>query len=352
MRMAVSGGDELTAEFLTRTLAPHLDGGTVTAVHTAPVGTGQVSDSFRLRLSYDVQADLPATMIAKVPAADQASRGAARAFRTYEIEASFYDQLAGGLPVSLARCYFAGYDPEPDEYVVLLEDLAPAQAGYQLAGIGADDAAAAIGELAALHAAGWGSEALAALPWLNRSSADAAAFLAGVVADLYPGFRDRYADRVEPGTLGLIESFLPRAPGYLGGGDDQPATIVHGDFRADNLLFGGPRPVVVDWQTCSFGAATSDLAYFLASSLAISERQRHEDALVRAYHAGLTGRGVQLSWNDCWNGYRRNAFSGIVMDIVAAMVVDRTDRGDEMFAAMATRHARHAIDLDALGLLA
>jgi hypothetical protein len=33
------------------------------------------------------------------------------------------------------------------------------------------------------------------------------------------------------------------------------------------------------------------------------------------------------------------------------MVVRQTARGDEMFAAMASRHAQHAIDLDALWLL-
>jgi Ecdysteroid kinase-like family len=347
----VSGGHDLTAEFLTRVLADRLDGGEVTAVATEPIGTGQVSDSFRLRLTYDREAGLPPTLVAKVPAADAASRAAARAFRTYEIEASFYGQVAAGLPVSLPDCYFAAYDPEPDEYVVLLEDLAPAQPGDQLAGIGADNAAAAIQELAALHAAGWASADLARLPWLNRSTPDSAAFLAAVLADLYPGFRERYAGRVEPGTLSLIEDFLPHAPGYLTGGDGQPSTIVHGDFRADNLLFGRPRPVVLDWQTCSYGAAAGDLAYFLASSLPAGQRQRHEEALVREYHDALTARGVTLGWDVCWNGYRRHAFGGIVMDIVAAMVVQQTPRGDEMFAAMASRHARHAIDLDALALL-
>jgi hypothetical protein len=349
---AVGGGTELTAEFLSRALAGHLDGASIDAIEAERVGTGQVSDTYRLRLTYSGGGQsAPVTVIAKVPAADSASRGAARAFRTYEIEASFYGQVAAGLPVSLPACYFAAYDPEPDEYVVLLEDLAPAQPGDQLAGIGADDAAAAIQELAALHAAGWGSQDLARLPWLNRASPESAAFLASVLLDLYPGFRDRYSGRVEPGTLGLIEDFLPHAPGYLAGGDGQPSTIVHGDFRADNLLFGGPRPAVLDWQTCSYGAAAGDLAYFLASSLPVGQRQRHEEALVREYHDALTARGVPLGWDDCWNGYRRHAFGGIVMDIVAAMVVQQTPRGDEMFAAMASRHARHAIDLDALALL-
>ena len=35
------------------------------------------------------------------------------------------------------------------------------------------------------------------------------------------------------------------------------------------------------------------------------------------------------------------------MAVVASMIVQQTDRGDEMFTAMAARHSRHAIDLGA-----
>ena len=148
----------------------------------------------------------------------------------------------------------------------------------------------------------------------------------------------------------LIENFLPRIDSYLAA-TDEPRTIVHGDFRADNLLFGPVRPVVLDWQTAGYGAGTGDLSYFLGSSLPVPERQRHEEELVRRYHAALTDRGVDVTWTDCWDGYRRHAFSGLVMDVIAAMVVGRTDRGDEMFTAMANRHAAHALDLKSLDLL-
>ena len=33
------------------------------------------------------------------------------------------------------------------------------------------------------------------------------------------------------------------------------------------------------------------------------------------------------------------------------MIVEQTDRGDDMFMAMATRHAAHAVDLEAEALL-
>ncbi|RAY12751.1 hypothetical protein DPM19_24500 [Actinomadura craniellae] len=350
MSGAVAGAADLTAAWLTGALAPHLDGAAVTAVTAEPVGTGQVSDSLRLRLRYDRPVRLPATMVAKVPAAAEASRAAARAIRTYEIEASFYAHIAGGLDASLPTCYFSAYAAARDDYAVLLQDLAPATPGDQLAGVTPDEAAAAIDEMAVLHAAGWDDPGLAALPWLNRHSAETAAFTAAMVTDLYAGFRERYAPRLEPEVIGLVEDFLPAMGGYLAARDGA-STLMHGDFRADNLLFGGPRPVVLDWQTCAYGPGPTDLAYFLGSSLPVQARRDHERVLVHRYHSALTARGVRLTWDDCWDAYRRHAFHGIVMSVGAAMLVERTDRGDEMFCTMTTRHAHHALDLEATSLL-
>ncbi|MEU8799403.1 phosphotransferase [Spirillospora sp. NPDC048819] len=342
MTRPVSGAGDLTASWVSDAL-----GTEVTAVRTEPVGTGQVSDSLRLFLTYAGPAGLPPTMVAKVPAADPSSRAAARAIRTYEVESSFYAEIAGRLDAGIPACYFAAYDPEPDEYAVLLEDLAPAVPGDQLAGITPEDAAAAIDEMAALHAAGWDDPELAALPWLNRHDADSAAFTAAMVTGLYDGFKERYAADLDPGVIALIEDFLPSIGAYLADREG-PSTLFHGDFRADNLLFGGPRAAVLDWQTCAYGPGPADLAYFLGSSLPTETRRTRERALVERYHKALTARGVTLAWDDCWDAYRRHAFHGIVMSIGASMIVERTDRGDEMFRTMTTRHARHARDLDSL----
>ncbi|MFB4306631.1 phosphotransferase [Actinomadura sp. GTD37] len=341
----VPGAGGLTASWLTDAL-----GIEVTAVRGEPVGTGQVSDSLRLHLSYADETALPPTMVAKVPAADPSSRAAARAIRTYEVEAKFYAELAHGLDAGIPACYFSAYDPEPDEYTVLLADLAPARPGDQLAGITPEDAAAAITELAAFHAAGWDDPALAALTWLNRHDADAAAFTAAMVTDLYTGFKDRYAADLGPEVIALIEDFMPSLAAYLADREG-PSTLAHGDFRADNLLFGGPRAAVLDWQTCAYGPGLADLSYFLGSSLPVEVRRAHEQDLVQRYHQALTGQGVHLAWDDCWTAYRHHAFHGIVMAIGASMLVERTPRGDEMFCTMTTRHAHHALDLHALSLI-
>jgi hypothetical protein len=52
-----------------------------------------------------------------------------------------------------------------------------------------------------------------------------------------------------------------------------------------------------------------------------------------------------------WQDYRLGALSGYFMAVFASMSVERTERGDEMFAVMAERPARQAIALQSLDLL-
>jgi aminoglycoside phosphotransferase (APT) family kinase protein len=133
-------------------------------------------------------------------------------------------------------------------------------------------------------------------------------------------------------------------------------TIVHGDYRLDNLLFGGRDgavPVaVVDWQTVATGPAMSDVAYFIGAGLLPGDRRAHEEALVRDHLDRLRAAGVEgYGWDAGWEDYRRGTWSGLIMAVAASMLVERTERGDEMFLTMARRHARHALDLDAAALL-
>jgi hypothetical protein len=73
--------------------------------------------------------------------------------------------------------------------------------------------------------------------------------------------------------------------------------------------------------------------------------------LVAAYCDALQARGVACDQERVWLEYRLYAFSGFLMAVFAAMNVQRTERGDEMFAVMAERPARQALHLDSLSLL-
>jgi hypothetical protein len=41
----------------------------------------------------------------------------------------------------------------------------------------------------------------------------------------------------------------------------------------------------------------------------------------------------------------------VLISVLAAIMAEQTERGDDMLSLMASRHARHAIDLDALELV-
>jgi aminoglycoside/choline kinase family phosphotransferase len=348
----------LTPEWLTDALAAAgvLDGARVTALEQRPLGTGQMCDSLRLALTYDRATTAPTTMVAKLPAADETSRNTAKALRSYENEVRFYQQLAPGLPVRTPAVYHADIDVETASFVLLLEDLAPGEVGDQLAGCSPEVAAIAVDELVRLHAPRWDDPALDELEWLHRDPVAGEMFLLGLLPTLWTGFRERYADSLGPDVHEAGAALFARLEAYVRA-DSRPWTIVHGDYRLDNLLFdptpGGVPVAVVDWQTCTHGPALNDVAYFIGAGLLADDRRAHEEALVRAYHDGLVAAGVTGYDRDrCWADYRRGSWSGLIMAVAASMLVERTERGDQMFMTMAHRHARHALDLDAPALLA
>lgn len=348
--------EALTPEWLTAALTASgtLAGARVVAAEHRPLGTGQMCDSVRVRLTYDVPGAGPATLVAKLPAADENSRAAAVTYRTYEKEVRFYQELADRLPVRMPRLHYADLDVPSGSFVLLLEDVAPAEPGDQLRGCGTDVAAAALAELVSLHAPLWGDPSLDRLEWLRGEDPEGrVAFMKEVLPMLWAGFQERYAASLEPHVKQAGDVLFGRMDAWYSG-DRTRRTVTHGDYRLDNLLIGPDGAVtVVDWQTCGTGVGPTDVAYFLGAGLAPEIRREAEAGLVRGYHEGLLAAGVTgYDRDDCWHDYRRGSWSGLVMAVGASMSVKRTDRGDEMFLAMAGRHARHALDLDAVDVLA
>jgi hypothetical protein len=321
----------------------------VTAVGTVPVGTGQMGDCLRLALTYDGPTDAPATLVAKLPSSDETSRATGMAMRTYEVEVRFYQELAGRLPVRAPACHHAEIDLATGDFVLLLEDLAPAQQGDQVAGCTVDQARSVLAEAARLHAPLWGDPALADLDWAVRWSPESQDAMQAMMTVLWPNFVERYGDALDDDVVAMGGRFIAALPAYYAH-RPEPHTVIHNDFRLDNLLFGtaegGPPVAVVDWQTVGVGPGLLDVSYFLGAGLSVEDRRAHEEALVQEYHAALGAAGVTLPWERCWDGYRAFAFAGFHMAVLASMIVERTERGDAMFVAMAGRHGRQVLDLD------
>ncbi len=76
---------------------------------------------------------------------------------------------------------------------------------------------------------------------------------------------------------------------------ERPYTMLHGDFRPDNLFFGDGKTdfplAVIDWQAVGRGAGLYDVAYFLGYSIN-EEDHGAIDGLIESYHTALVEAGV------------------------------------------------------------
>jgi hypothetical protein len=325
----------------------------VTEVAVSAIGTGQMADTARLTLRYDEAGAGPPSVVGKFASADEQSRATGLALRAYEIEVRFYKEVACRVAARVPALYFADVEPETGWFTLILEDIVGARQGDQIAACGPDVAAAVLEEMAGLHAPCWESSELAALDWLNRNSPDADVFMATMVGSLLPGFLERYADRLAPEHAALCQTFVAHLPEWMSSRVG-PRTASHGDFRLDNLLFQSDerRPVVVDWQTLSWAGGSYDVAYFIGGCLSAEDRRANELELLAHYHDALCARGVSdYTYDQLRRDTRRDSFGGVLMAIVASMVVQRTERGDLMFLTSTTRHAQHALDIDAQAIL-
>ncbi|NKY31914.1 phosphotransferase [Nocardia speluncae] len=332
---------ELTPEWLTTALDGRVD-----EVVAEPVGTGQIGSVYRLRLTGD---NIPAQLMAKLPAADPGTR--AMLAGAYRQEIRFYTEIAGTVAVRTPHCHHAEIHGDGGAFVLLLEDLAPARQGDQIAGCTVAHAHQAVAGLAGLHAPRWCDETLLEIEGFSRNGPEEAATLGelyGPTTDLFLG---RLGDRLTPedhdtvrACGDVIADWLVARPERFG--------LVHGDYRLDNLLFGAEEPAVVtavDWQTVNLGLPARDLAYFVTTALHPETRRVEEENLVATYHRRLVELGVTgYSLDDCRQDYRFGVLQGPLVAVFGAAYGAATERGDAMFAAMIRRSCAAIRDLDSL----
>ena len=314
------------------------------------VGTGQIGESVRFALDY-VRAgdDAPASLVGKFPASGDESRATGVRLGNYIREVRFYQQLAPKALIHTPRCYFTDVDEATSEFVLMMEDLAPAEQGDQLAGVSLDQARLAVIEAAKLHASHWDDAGLDELPWVSNSkAAPTSAANSDSVGLLWQGFKQRYDSRLLPHWIEAGERLTARF-GDLAAQHHGPRCLTHNDYRPDNMMFasakGGHPLTVLDWQSFAYGAGPTDVAYFLAGALPPEVRRAHEPELLELYHATLTGLGVSgYGMADLRRHYGEGGYLLFLTAFFAAMIVTQTERGDEMFLRMLGGAADHMRD--------
>jgi hypothetical protein len=336
--------DNITPAWLTQVFEHAGLDARVDDMEAMPVGTGQVGENVRFNLTGP---GVPASVIGKFAALDPKSKQTGIEMQTYIREVFFYKTLGPDVDIQIPKVLFADANPENHDFVIIMEDLAPGKQGDQLAGCSVDQAAMALEQLAKLQGPRWGDRSLKPSEFLSDSLApDGTIGKQQFYQTLEPSFMRRYHADLETDHVGLInlvgDRLIDSNRLYEG-----PSVLSHGDYRLDNMMFGGPYPLtVVDWQTISLNSPLLDVSYFLGTSLAPELRLKEEQQLIKHYLGVLKSYRVSLDFNEAFQYYRNYAPAGLVMAVIAATIVDETPRGNDMFMAMAARSCQMCLELD------
>lgn len=349
--------EQLTPQWLNKVLASRLGENTVVGLDQTILGEGEgfVGDIIRLDLTYEHPSEsLPKSIVAKMP--KLANRAMGELLGAYERENMFYMTMGDDLPVRSPQLYYGEFDrdaaSEQQEailraanniprflqgltnrlawwiaarknrrYILLIEDISDALACDQLVGVDRAEYKKLLQAAAKLHAAFWGSEQLHGKFWLLPADIDIdmrhqmmvrarpayTALFSKTVAD----GMDAYLDKVEADGVTLAHSLC-----------QGPLTLMHGDFRLDNLFFRGDEVLFIDWQLVRRGPPMYDIAYVLSCGLTDTESARQ---LIRDYHDALIAHGVSnYSFDQAWQDYT-TALLVVLMNLSS---VDQVDLGE------------------------
>ena len=327
----------------------------VVSLVSKPIGAGLVGDSLQISLGYADGVCGPTSLAAKLPAADATSRGTAQSLQLYEKEVGFYRAIAPHIATRTPEIYFAEYDAESGDFLLLMEDCGPAEQGDQLEGCLLDQAGSALADLAALHGATFGQEQFGTLPFLQPNPQVRAFAGAG-----YPGatqkFIATYDGLIDTDLLTLVTTVGERSATLFAPDWTSSECVIHGDFRLDNMLFeinGGTEAIVtLDWQTVALGHPLTDVGYFMGAGIGSGLRRPNEDALLALYQRELLRHGgPDLGNIKEHHGYAKGALHGVTTAVFSAAFVEDNDRAKAIFQSMVTGAAELALDTGALRML-
>lgn len=351
---------DITAEWLTSALRAggRLSDGTVASadVKTIGEGSGFIGQLAMVTLTYDGDAaGAPKTLVAKMPGASPAGREIGNLFDFYHRELRFYREVAPEIELRTPALYYSAMNRDSAEYILLIEDMAPARVGDHAAGCQVSEAEVSLRALAAFHATWWESPRLESFAeWMPQVDAPVHQSAQASYQQAWGPFIENFGAAISPAMREIGERIGQNAIALQTSISDRPHTIVHGDFRTDNLFFGtaqGGAPVAVcDWQIACRGRGVFDVAYLLCGGLDAEDRRANEERLVRLYHDGLVAGGVTgYSFEQCWREYRRMALYVFVYVVISLGTLDfANERGLSLFQAWLRRSSAAIEELNAV----
>lgn len=347
----------ITAKWLTSKLKEvgFLTNGAVGSVSREPVGdgTGMMSNLSRLSVTYVGDSEsLPKSFVVKYPSDNSTNREIAMSFHLYEREVRYFAELDKRTSAYSPRAYLT--ELSGDNFIILMDDLRDYQVGDQALGADLEQTERAVDELAKLHATFWDNRA--GLEWVpGIAQSYHADNMANLISVGWPVMCEIFHDFIPPEVAGrgrdIVDSIRVLQAGMMAG----PVTLLHGDFRMENLLFGTrsdhQQIAMIDWQGPIIGKGVVDVALFLGQSTRTEIRRAHEQKLIQRYVDGLQAVGVSTySADRAWQDYQEAIlYNWVYVGVVAGTLDVNNDKAFTWMSQMVARQSAASIDLDVFG---
>jgi aminoglycoside/choline kinase family phosphotransferase len=230
--------------------------------------------------------------------------------------------------------------PDGSDGLLLLQEINPARSGDQIQGLSFGELSSVAKSIGAVHARFWNSSQLRkikALPLHHYNRAhETHKHVQGFLKQCRPLLTEKDFNR--------IPSFLPTIIQALRQSKNRPITLVHGDLRADNLLFVQTKVFIVDWQIAARGLGAFDLARVIGGSSAHPLTLQVQHKLVAIWHQTLWKGGVHgYNLSDAWRDYQIGVALTLSIPITNGPTLSQlSTRGREIARLMVRRFFQNA----------
>ena len=309
--------EAITPEWLTAILAPDMPGAAVVSHELGPVDDG-TSNRRRIAVTWNDAgrtADLPTRLFCKGSPSLE-TRYILGMNEGILAEVYFYQRVLPQLDISTPPCLFANADPETLNSIIVMKDMKDHYSFNQIdTELSLDNVKSQMRYLARLHAKWHGkadSEPTLSgfLNWEDffHITADAAGF-----ADAHArGFR--MAQSVIPERLYAREGEVwPATLRCVDAHAVLPRGLIHSDVHLKNwYVLRDGNMGLNDWQCCSKGNGSRDLAYCISTAVDPEKRRAWERELVGYYIEQFEREGgPKLDFDTVWKLYRQQMFAAL-----------------------------------------
>jgi len=297
--------------------------------------TGFLSQTFHATRNGD-----PRKYILKVGSDHPVARKFSRHIRSFQREILAYQLLQPLGGKFVPRCMVSASVPNGSDGLLLLQEINPARSGDQVQGLSFKELSSVAKSIGVVHARFWNSNQLRkikALPLHHYNRAHETRKHA-------QAFFKHCRSLVTQKDLKRIPSFFLSITQALRQSKNRPITLVHGDLRADNLLFVRSKAFIVDWQIAARGLGAFDLARVIGGSSARPLAPQAQHKLVGIWHQTLRQGGVRgYNLPDAWHDYRIGVALTLSIPITnGPTLVQLSTRGRRIARLMIRRFFRNA----------